>query len=271
MATYSLTLAQLALGYFDKTTISPDGKITAGYNNSMGDLLHEFTLNYLDSEQELDRIGGKVLTRTNVTKTPDGQTGWAATMTGNGRLSMDYILPETFTIVMTFKTSTVANLGLIFSTDQMKVWIDNTGKINIWFKDSSDTTRTYVGSTSVQYNNWNNLTVSLTPTVVRVILNGTITIEQTGSWGLKQPSSATLYFGYDGTNYFTGQFDRIKIYNRAFSVTDAVSERDKNCLPGDYPSECYYTTPWLKMQSNEYLVNYTVSSSVPTGKSLWGG
>lgn len=270
MADYNLSIAELALGYFNGTTIKPDGSIIAGYSNSMGDLLHEWTLNYLDSEAEEDRIGSLTLVRNGgVSKTPDGQTGWAATLDGTGTLSASYILPQEASVLVVFKRSTTGTMGLVHVTDQLKVWIDASAVLNVWFKDNSGVEHTYTGTTGITNNAWHQITVGVGAGMCRATLDGNLEIDQTAqSWtGFYQPVSATFTVGSDGTNYFTGQIDRIKIYNRVLGQQDATDEFNWNCLLGDFPTEAYYRTPWFILNANE-LLSYSWTKTEPTGTSL---
>jgi len=272
MADYNLSIAELALGYFDGTTIKPDGSIIAGYSNSMGDLLHEWTLNYLDSEAEEDRIGSLTLTRNGgVSKTPDGQTGWAATL-DTGTLSASYILPQEASVLVVFKRSTTGTMGLVHVTDQLRVWIDASAVLNIWFKDNSGAEHSYTGTTTITNDVWHQITVGVGSGKFRVTLDRNLEIDQIKqSWtGFYQPSSGTFTIGSDGTNYFTGQIDRIKIYNRVLGQQDATDEFNWNCLLGDFPATAYYRTPWLKLDTsiNEVLAGYSWTSTVPTGTTI---
>ena len=344
MADYNLSVAELALGYFEGTTIKPDGSVIAGYNNSMGDLLHEWTLNYLDSEEEKDRIGSLTLTRNGgVSKTPDGQTGWAATLDGTGTLTASYTLPQEVSVLIAFKRSTTGTMGLVHVTDQLKVWIDTNALLNIWFKDNSGVEHTYTGATAITNDAWHQITVGIANAICRVTLDGNLEIDQTAqSWtGLYQPntttqdvfsgdgtttvfnlshgsivqgsvtvtvdgvqqtedtdytvdySAGTITFttapaagtnnivvdysyyttgtftiGSDGTNYFTGQIDRIKIYNRVLGQQDATDEFNWNCILGDFPAKAYYRTPWFKLAIGNALFNYTWTETNPSGTSL---
>ena len=227
MADYNLSVAELALGYFDGTTIKPDGSVIAGYSNSMGDLLHEWTLNYLDGETEEDRIGSLTLARNGgVTKTPDGQTGWAATLDGTGTLTASYTLPQEASVLVVFKRSMTGVMGLVEVTDQLKVWIDASALLNVWFKDNNGTEHSYTGTTAITNDEWHQITVGVASGICRATLDGNLEIDQTAqSWtGLYQPGSGTFTIGSDGTNYFTGLIDRIKVYNRVLGQQDATDE-----------------------------------------------
>ena len=273
MADYNLSVAELALGYFNGTTIKPDGSVIAGYSNSMGDLLHEWTLNYLDSETEEDRIGSLTLTRNGgVTKTPDGQTGWAATLDGTGTLTASYTLPQEASVLVVFKRSTTGVMGLVSVTDQLKVWIDASALLNVWFKDDGGTEHSYTGTTAITNNEWHQITVGVSTAICRATLDGNLEIDQTAqSWtGLYQPGSGTFTIGSDGTNYFTGLIDRIKVYNRALGQQDATDEYNWNTLLGDFPETAYYRTPWLVITGGPTTVfeSYTWTSTKPSGTAL---
>ena len=273
MADYVLSVAELALGYFNGTTIKPDGSIIAGYNNSMGDLLHEWTLNYLDSETEEDKIGSLTLARNGgVTKTPDGQTGWAATLDGTGTLTASYTLPQEASVLVVFKRSTTGVMGLIEVTDQLKVWIDASALLNVWFKDDSGTEHTYTGTTTITNNEWHQITVGVGAGLLRATLDGNLEIDQTAqSWtGFYQPGSGTFTVGSDGTNYFAGLIDRIKVYNRVLGQQDAADEYNWNTLLGDFPETAYYRTPWLIISGGptEVLEGYSWTKTADNGTNI---
>lgn len=272
MADYNLSIAELALGYFDGTTIKPDGSIIAGYSNSMGDLLHEWTLNYLDSETEEDRIGSLSLARNGgVTKAPDGQTGWAATLDGTGTLTASYTLPQEASVLVVFKRSTTGVMGLVSVTDQLKVWIDASALLNVWFKDDGGTEHSYTGTTAITNDEWHQITVGVASGICRATLDGNLEIDQTAqSWtGFYQPGSGTFTVGSDGTNNFTGLIDRIKVYNRALGQQDATDEYNWNTLLGDFPETATYRTPWLDLnEPTEVLSAYSWTSTKPSGTAL---
>ena len=275
MADYVLTPAELSLGYFDKTTIAPGGKIISKYSNSMGDLLHEWLLNYLDSEPEKDIIGALDLTREGgVSKTPDGDTGWAATLDGTGKLTASgYALPSTATIVLVFKITTVGDNGLIYFPDQLKVWVDGINYyLHIWFKDDAGVEHTFDGTTIITADTWHQITVGIGGGKVRITLDSALEIDEFLSFtGFYQPTPTAGSFGFDGTNYLVGKIDRIKIYSRVFGVQDATEEQNYNTLLGDFPATAIYRTPWFDLDYATYgecLNNYTFTTNLPEGTSI---
>ena len=116
------------------------------------------------------------------------------------------------------------------------------------FSDGANTPRGFVniggaqqdigGGSTLPVNTWTHLATTYDGSTLRVYVNGTA-VGQLAVSGSILASTGALELGGNtayGTEWFAGRMDEVRIYNRALSTSEIVSDRDTPCLL--YTSRC---------------------------------
>src|SRR4030042_1749264 len=79
----------------------------------------------------------------------------------------------------------------------------------------------YKDTTAISATTWTHIAVTNDGTTAKYYVNGIYSSSDTA--GLGSTNASDLRIGYDGTNYFQGLIDSLRIYNRALSASEIAA------------------------------------------------
>lgn len=297
-----LQFSDLIYGLLENQTVSPQGKITNGYDNSNNDLITDLNFQSLpwsttQERQQSDKCGNFGTRFTDIslynytTETYSKticKTGIGAHFNNNGIYLYGYNIPRTVTYVLTFKPSSqMAQQNpnpydqIIMDTGtfvlRMTSYIyggDSNGSLvlDADYLGYSDRFVQTVSSESarVQFDQWNTIIVTRDDERINVYLNGRKIISTPYN-----QYTQTMDIEIFRTRYYTvppcpfiGDVDSFKVYSKQFSSKDQSGEYQYGCPSQKYALIQRYRTPWVYIPSGVTITDYVTDMTTPEGTMI---